>query len=209
MSKTSKHIDNVAAAVIEGDGKVVEAMEPLAGTPLMKAVGFLSEVGDQPPMRAICVGTMAAGAVMGSPRMMRAGARMLAAHSLATWAKNFVKLRVDRTRPREDRDHMPRPGRSTEKEVTSFPSGHTAGAVAVARAFARDFPEHRTAAYLAAGAISLVQVPRCAHYPTDIGAGAAIGLAAEAGLAAITGAAASQLDDVGDVPVFDTGAARA
>jgi hypothetical protein len=34
---------------------------------------------------------------------------------------------------------------------------------------------------LAAGAaLSLAQIPRCAHYPTDVGAGIAIGLASEA-----------------------------
>jgi undecaprenyl-diphosphatase len=109
---------------------------------------------------------------------------MLAAHTLATVAKNFVKHRVDRARPRskhlEGKDHKLAPGRSTAKEETSFPSGHSAGAAAVARAFVRDYPEHAPAAYAAAGAISLAQIPRCAHYPTDVGAGLAIGVAAEA-----------------------------
>ncbi len=205
MSKKSKKAKRLAEAVIEGDGKVIEALEPYAQTRLMKAVGFLSEVGDQPPMRAICVGAIAAGAAAGSPRLVRTGVRMLAAHTLATWAKDFVKLRVDRTRPRTDKDHKPRPGKGTHKEVTSFPSGHTAGAVAVARAFARDFPEYRTAAYLGAGAVSLVQVPRCAHYPTDIGAGAVIGLVAEGALAAATDAIGRSVENVGNVPVFDTG----
>jgi hypothetical protein len=30
------------------------------------------------------------------------------------------------------------------------------------------------------GALALAQIPRCAHYPTDVAAGLAIGLAAEA-----------------------------
>jgi membrane-associated phospholipid phosphatase len=32
----------------------------------------------------------------------------------------------------------------------------------------------------AAGLIAVSQVPRCAHYPTDVAAGLAVGLAAEA-----------------------------
>ena len=207
--KKHKKAEKLAEALIAGDGRVVEAVEPFAETKAMKAIGLLSEVGDQPPMRAICVAAIAAGAASGSPRLLRAGVRMLAAHTLATFAKDFVKLRIDRTRPRTDKDHTLRPGKGTHKEVTSFPSGHTAGAVAVARAFARDYPEHKAAAYLAAGAVSLVQIPRCAHYPTDIGAGLLIGLASEAALSGAAGAVAEGLGDVGDVPVFDTGDAKA
>jgi membrane-associated phospholipid phosphatase len=108
---------------------------------------------------------------------------MLAAHTLATFVKDEVKERVDRTRPRSagkpGKDAKPRPGDKTAKEETSFPSGQSAGGAAVARAFARAYPEHAGKAYAAAGLIALAQVPRCAHYPTDVGAGVAIGIASE------------------------------
>ena len=120
---------------------------------------------------------------------------MLAAHQLATSAKNFVKHRVDRTRPRSggDRgDQKITPGKNEAKEETSFPSGHSAGAAAVARAFAKDYPEYGAAAYGVGGLIALAQIPRCTHYPTDVGAGIAIGLAsAEAVDAAWRGAEAA------------------
>lgn len=149
----------------------------------IKTLSWLSEVGDQPQMRTISGGMIAAGFLLRDRRMARAGVRMLLAHELATLAKNFVKHRVDRTRPRsagERQEQQVRPGRSTAKEETSFPSGHSAGVSAVARAFASEYPEHKGPAYAAAGMVALAQVPRCAHYPTDVGAGILIGVAAEA-----------------------------
>jgi undecaprenyl-diphosphatase len=173
-----------AARLEKVDVAVADAARPWAGTKAVKTLALLSEVGDQPQMRILCGAVIAAGLAGGDRRLARAGVRMLAAHTLATFAKNFIKRRIDRTRPRsKDRkggDHRIAPGGSHAKEETSFPSGHAAGAAAVARAFVRDYPEHAAAAYAAAGAVSLVQIPRCAHYPTDIGAGLALGAAAEA-----------------------------
>ena len=168
----------------KADLAAVDAAKPLSDTPPMKIVSLLSEVGDQPEMRTLCAAVIAAGIAGGDRRLTKAGLRMLAAHSLATFAKNAIKHRIDRTRPRSKhkpgKDHRIAPGESRAKEETSFPSGHSAGAAAVARAFVRDYPEHKGAAYAAAGAVSLAQIPRCAHYPSDVGAGVAIGVAAEA-----------------------------
>lgn len=176
MSKRKKAVK----ALKKADAAVAEGVEPYAETPLVKAISLLSEVGDQPPMRTLCAAAVAAGASRGNARLTRAGLRMLAAHTLATLAKDFVKTRVDRSRPRKDRKHGMKPGRKTDKEHTSFPSGHAAGAIAVARAYAREFPEHKTLALGAAGAVALAQIPRCAHYPTDVGSGLAIGFLSEA-----------------------------
>jgi membrane-associated phospholipid phosphatase len=170
--------------VLAADAAAAEAARPYQGSPAMEALGHFASLGDQPPLRTLCAATIAAGLAGGDRRLLRAGLRMLAAHTIATLAKDFVKRRVDRTRPRSKgergKDHVPRPGRRTAKEETSFPSGHSAGAAAVARAFARDYPEHAAPAYAVGAALSLAQIPRCAHYPSDVGAGLAIGLAAEA-----------------------------
>lgn len=194
--KNKKRVKKAADALLDADAAVAEAAEPLQQTKTVKTVGLLSELGDQPQMRILCLGTIAAGLAFKSPRLVRAGARMIAAHQLATSAKDFVKKRVDRSRPREDRDHAPRLGRHTTKEITSFPSGHSAGAAAVARAYAREFPEHKTLALAGAGAIALAQIPRCAHYPTDVGAGLAIGLVSEL----LVDRLADALQLSGDVP---------
>ena len=169
--------------MLAADSKTAEAALPYQGSAAMEALGRLASLGDQPPLRTLCAAVIAAGLAGGNRRLARAGVRMLAAHTLATLAKDFVKNRVDRTRPRskgeKGKDHIPRPGRHPAKAETSFPSGHSAGAAAVARAFARDYPEYSAPAYAAAGALALAQIPRCAHYPTDVGAGLAIGVAAE------------------------------
>ncbi len=176
--------DKASRALLAADKAAAEAARPYQGSAAMEALGRFASLGDQPPLRTLCAATIAAGLAGGDRRLARAGLRMLVAHTIATLAKDFVKRRVDRTRPRSNSgksgDHVPRPGRRTAKEVTSFPSGHSAGAAAVARAFARDYPEYAAPAYAAAGALALAQIPRCAHYPTDVGAGLAIGLAADA-----------------------------
>lgn len=171
-------------ALLQADADAVAAVKPWADSPAVAVLGRVAGLGDQPEMRILCGSVIAAGLVLGDRRLARAGLRMLAAHTVATLAKDFVKKRVDRTRPRSTgkagKDHRPQPGRSEAKEETSFPSGHSAGAAAVARAFARDYPALSAPAYGAAAILALAQIPRCAHYPTDVGAGVAIGLASEA-----------------------------
>jgi undecaprenyl-diphosphatase len=183
MVDDRSNLSEAAEALQEADAAVADAVEPLQESKAVRTLGFLSEIGDQPQIRALSASLIIAGAVARNGRLARAGFRMLAAHELATALKNAVKNRVDRTRPRSREEtsdaHKIRPGANREKEETSFPSGHSAGATAAGRAFAREFPEHKAAAHLAAGGVALAQIPRSAHYPTDVGAGIAIGIVAE------------------------------
>lgn len=177
-------LDAAARAIMRADRRVVASVQPVKDHVLFEQ---LADLGDEPQLRILCAGTMMLGVLERDRRLVLAGARMLAAQLAATLAKDFVKHRIDRTRPRSlgrgDGDHRLSAGRSRAKEETSFPSGHAAGTAAVAAAFARDYPERARPAFGAAAALSLVQIPRCAHYPSDVAAGAAIGLAAEAALA--------------------------
>ena len=182
MVRLSDSLERGVEAVEQADAAIAEAVIPVQHAPGIRLLGALSDLGDQPQMRMLSAGLMGLGMLAGKPRLARAGLRMLLAHELATALKQIVKKRVDRTRPRSLDDHEApriRRGENHDKEESSFPSGHSAGAAATGRAFAREFPEARAVAYAGAGLVALAQVPRCAHYPSDVGVGVAIGIAAE------------------------------
>lgn len=181
-----------AERVAEKDAKLTDAAGKHRDRLPLRVLSTIAKLGDQPPLRLISGGVAAAGLLLGRRRLVRAGLRMLVAHELATSAKDFIKHRIDRTRPgsaSDGKQAKPRPGDRTAKKHTSFPSGHSAGSVAVAQAFAREFPQQRAPALAAAAVVAIGQVPKLAHYPTDIAAGAILGAASEAALAAIWPAA--------------------
>jgi membrane-associated phospholipid phosphatase len=107
---------------------------------------------------------------------------MLASILLVTALKAPLKLVVARTRPHMLLDqgvHEVRLLGPNEKPWRSFPSGHTANSVVLARALARYWPEARLPAYALATAVALARVSRGAHYPSDVLAGVLIGVLAE------------------------------
>ncbi|WP_062207921.1 phosphatase PAP2 family protein [Aureimonas sp. AU12] len=149
--------------------------------PLVRLAGTLSEIADQPQLAVVCGLTILAGLLRRDSRLAATGVRMLAAHGLATFAKGWIKDRVNRTRPgvavEENRYEM-RPGTSEDGRDRSFPSGHTAGAVAAAASLIPHYPAASVPAFGLAAAIAAIQVPRGHHYPGDLAAGLAIGLVA-------------------------------
>ncbi|WP_162301901.1 phosphatase PAP2 family protein [Croceibacterium ferulae] len=181
MANTTDEIAQAAEPLFELDRKTRDLLHPHHRTPLVRLLRVIGEAGDQPQLRLLCAGMAVAGLLRGDARMVRAGARMLLAHEIATQAKSAVKGSVDRWRPRSSADgkeHRPQVGGQRAKELSSFPSGHSAGALAVAGAFATEYPQHGAAALAAAGAIGAIQVPTCAHYPSDVVAGWSIGAVA-------------------------------
>jgi hypothetical protein len=171
-----------ASKLEKADIAVAETLVPHRNDKLVKAVGGASEVTDQPPLYGLSGAVVVAGLITGNRRLVRAGARMLAAHVTAIGIKNLLKRSIDRTRPKliAEGRYERGPGKRFESDYNSFPSGHTASAIAVARAMGRDYPEHQTLALAAASVTSAVQVVRSNHYLSDVAAGATIGLVAEA-----------------------------
>ena len=166
----------------KADIAVIEAVRPALSTRAARVLGKIGEVGDQPPLLALSGATLAVGLLRGDRKLARTGTGMIVAHLIATGFKKIGKDNVDRSRPRHvmkgGRYRMER-GTSEDPSMRSFPSGHTAGAVALAAAVAREYPEARGSAYAAAAAIGALQLPRRAHFPTDVLAGAVAGYAAE------------------------------
>jgi membrane-associated phospholipid phosphatase len=177
-----KSLRKTARKLTAAEAKAVKAVAPSRKRPA-KLVETVGKLGDQPELRTLSGFVIAAGLLTANRRLVRAGVRMLLAHEIATLAKDLIKDRIDRTRPHSAKTHSDRsvkPGLHTAKTKTSFPSGHSAGATAVARAFGRDYPQLQVPALAAAAVVAGMQVPRLNHFPSDVAAGVMLGAASEA-----------------------------
>ena len=157
-------------------------IRPLRDHPAVQALHPVSKLADQPPMLALAGAGLILGFLTGRPRVAEAGARSLAAVLLATGAKHLIKNTVTRSRPHrllDEHTYNREPGGSDQKAEQSFPSGHTADAVAAARAVSRAVPGAAAPAAAFAVLAAVAQPLRAAHYPSDVAAGAAIGFLAE------------------------------
>lgn len=113
-------------------------------------------------------------AAIGGPRGRRAASRGVGAIALASAIANGpMKLLVPRRRPasRSLRALVRTPSSS------SFPSGHSASAFAFATAVGGEIPALAPVLVPLAGVIAYSRVHTAVHYPTDVVAGAAIGVA--------------------------------
>ena len=149
----------------------------------VRVLAAISEVGGWKSLLALSAGTLAFGRIVQDRRLAGAGRDMLRAGLLASLAKTALKRMVHRTRPNVlmDEGIYARGWKGAGKGPwQSFPSGHSAMSVAVARAVARSYPEVRDAAYLTAAGVIAIQLLRGSHFPSDVAAGAFIGLSAEA-----------------------------
>ncbi len=161
-----------------------QLLEPVLGlqnSAAVRALTPLSKLADETPLMILSGATLATGLVLRQRRMLRIGARMLAAHLVANAAKTVLKGSVDRLRPNavEERPRI-KPGSGTDdKAENAFPSGHTAGAIAVAQALAHEVPRYAAPTRVIAGVAGATQVPRGAHYLTDVVSGAIVGWLSE------------------------------
>ena len=184
----SDTLNQAGKALSDAEEEPARVIGARRDTPAIKLIAMLAEAGDQPQLISASVGTMVVGLLARRPDVARGGARMLAAHLVATGVKTAIKHRFDRRRPaaaEESGDHHFRHGSSDDHEENSFPSGHTAGAVAVALAASRDIHGAAGPAALGALAIAAAQPATGSHYLSDVLVGAAIGWASEAVVSAI------------------------
>ena len=192
-------IEQAAKSVEKADRAMTHKAAAHRDTPIVKATGFLAEIGDQPQLVATSLGTVVIGLVARRPDMIRGGVRMFAAHAAATFVKSAIKSSIDRTRPEkaiEDGKARFEPGDSDDHAQTSFPSGHTAGAVAVARAVSRDIDGAGAPAALVTGVVAAAQPLNGKHYLSDLVVGAAVGWIAEALVSAVFDRVAPVIENV-------------
>lgn len=177
MGDHKKAAKKAAAKLHAKDRKLGKHAAKARRHPVTRLIGDASEAADQPPLIALAILTIGAGLVLRQPLVARSGVRMLAAHGLATGIKSVLKRSVDRTRPRAagKRGYKAEQGSSADPDLSSFPSGHTAGAVAVAKAAAHETPAVAPAAGAAVSAVAAAQLPTGKHYLSDVVVGAAIG----------------------------------
>ncbi len=115
-------------------------------------------------------------ALFGGRQGRRAAGRGLIAIAIAAAAANGpAKLLVRRRRPSSRR----RPTLIRTPRSTSFPSGHTAAAVAFATGASAELPHLAPVLVPLAGAVAYSRVHAGVHYPSDVVAGAAIGIGSD------------------------------
>lgn len=178
MSKAKEAVKRVGRAEREATHRAARHDDG----PLLRIASKAAEIADQPPLIAISIATIVVGGVVRRPGVARSGVRMLASHLLATGVKTVLKSSIDRTRPAralKEGHHVGKGDGADDTTLNSFPSGHTAGAVAVAQAVATESARAALPLQAAAVAVAALQPSSGKHYWSDVLAGAAIGWAAE------------------------------
>jgi membrane-associated phospholipid phosphatase len=152
--------------------------------PVVKAASFVAEGADQPQLVALSLAVFALGVATGDARLRLCGMRMVAAIATATALKTLGKRLVARTRPNaviKRGGYRKMALGPVEGDWNAFPSGHTAGALAVARAVGRTYPDLEAASLALATFAGVTQIFKGGHFPSDVLAGAVVGVASELG----------------------------
>jgi undecaprenyl-diphosphatase len=124
-------------------------------------------------------GTAGALALLGGPPGRRAGLDGVRALALASASANLVgKPLSRRVRPLSAELGVRESRRGRMPRSSSFPSGHTASAFAFATAAGGSLPSLRLPLLALAAAVGYSRVHIGVHHPTDVIAGAAVGVTA-------------------------------
>jgi undecaprenyl-diphosphatase len=159
------------------DGALYAAVAATPTPALDRALRRLSHAADHSKVSL----TIAAALALGGPRPRRAALVGVGAVTVASASANLLGKRLVR-RPRPDREaarvivdrHVPMP------TSASFPSGHTAAAVAFATAVGVLLPAAAVPLGALASAVGYSRVHTGVHYPGDVAAGAVLGIASAA-----------------------------
>jgi undecaprenyl-diphosphatase len=133
-------------------------------------------IGDGWRLVAISVALLVVGLFFSKPILKTAGIKTLLAHGIAALLSNGLKHLVGRPRPKFVHSGEWQFTPSWVSGLDSFPSGHTTGSFAVATVLAKQFPAFGPLCLSVAAFVALSRVLRGAHFPTDVMAGAVLGV---------------------------------
>jgi len=147
-----------------------------AGVRVPARIGqVLSVVEETAESTKLWCGAAAMMATLGGGRGRKAAAAGMAALTVAQLASNGVcKQLADRPRP--PAEWFPHDEVDDRPDSSSFPSGHTAAAVAFTAAVTPTWPAAGIACAVPAVMVAVERVQSGAHYLSDVAAGAALGL---------------------------------
>ncbi|WP_392966230.1 phosphatase PAP2 family protein [Streptomyces sp. LN245] len=136
---------------------------------------LLSAVEETAESSKLWCGAAAVMTAFGGRNGRRGAVAGLAALALAQIVSNGVGKQLgDRARP--PKEWIPHDEVEDRPDSSSFPSGHTAAAVAFTAAVALTWPLAAVVCAVPTALLALERVQSGAHYPTDVAAGALVGL---------------------------------
>lgn len=169
---TVRHLTGLEA-LREGDRRLVHRVARWSSHLTREVLPAVESAAEHTKLWWAAAGAMA---VLGGPRQRKAAVAGLAAMGLAEFLSNGVgKQLYERRRP--PAELIPHDGVHDRPDSSSFPSGHTAAAVGFTAAVAGVSPLLGGFCAVPAAAVAVERVQSGAHYPTDVAAGAALGLA--------------------------------
>ncbi|MFI5877201.1 phosphatase PAP2 family protein [Streptomyces sp. NPDC051445] len=161
------------AEIRETDRHLAQRLAASAPPALHRALSAVEETAEG---TKLWCGAAVVMAWLGGWRGRKAAAAGMTAVTVAQLVSNGVcKQLADRPRP--PKEWFPHDEAEDRPDSSSFPSGHTAAAVAFTAAVAPAWPLAGALCTVPAAMVAVERVQSGAHYPSDVAAGAAIGLA--------------------------------
>ncbi|MEW2293066.1 phosphatase PAP2 family protein [Streptomyces sp. NPDC006743] len=172
MNAGYQQVMRLLAAVREMDRRLTERMASWREPALHRTLSAVEEAAEG---SKLWCGAAVAMAWVGGREGRKAAVAGVTALLLAQLVSNGVCKQVS-GRPRPPKEWIPHDEVEDRPSSSSFPSGHTAAAVAFTAAVTPSWPSAGTVCAVPAALVALERVQSGAHYPSDVVAGAALGL---------------------------------